>query len=90
MLKHDMPLYNRNIDSNQINYKQCVKVGNALTVTALVFMLSCIFVSFIFEQHFSLTNQVIAHIGTIIFAGVVKVGYVIRCIGAHGLGHTAF
>jgi len=53
-------------------------------------MSCCILISFIFEQHFSLAIQIAAHISTIIFAGVVKLGYVIRCVGAHGLGHKAF
>ena len=90
-----MPQYNtlpNNLlmPTQEINYKKCLNTGNFLIASGLFVMTICILVSFIFDQNFSLTSQVIAHIGTIIFAAVVKVGYVVRCIGAHGLGHASF
>jgi hypothetical protein len=34
--------------------------------------------------------QVAGHIATIIFAGLLKLGYVLRCVGVHGLGYKVF
>jgi uncharacterized membrane protein YqjE len=77
-------------DTKSINFEQCIIIGNTLTIIALTVMILSILVSFLFDQNFSLTTQVFAHISTIISAGVVKLGYVIRCVGAHGLGHKAY
>lgn len=74
----------------QFNFRRYVTIGNYFIVIALIAMACCIAMSFFFEQHFSLFSQVAAHIGTIVFAGVGKVGYVIRCVGAHGLGYKVF
>jgi hypothetical protein len=79
-----------NLDTNQINFQKCIKIGNNLMITAFIVMVTCVFITFIFEQNFSLMNQVIAHISIIITAEILKIGYVIRCVGAHGLGHKAF
>ena len=81
---------NFSIDSNQLNFNQCIKVGNTLMATSLLIISACIYLTFIQEDHFSLAIQIGAHIGTIIFAATAKLGYVIRCIGAHGLGHNAY
>jgi len=43
-------------------------------------------ISFPFEQYFTIGSQIVAHISTIIFAAVIKIGYVVRCVGVHGLG----
>ena len=78
------------INTDEQRLQQCLKIGNALIALSLFFMAICIAVSFIFDQNFSLTSQVAAHVGTIVFAAIVKIGYVVRCIGAHGLGHSSY
>jgi hypothetical protein len=84
-------MHGTNIHSAEsVNFKQCVTLGNALAIVALSIMILSISMSFFFDQYFSLTSQVAAHISTIISAGIVKLGYVIRCVGAHGLGHAAY
>ncbi len=77
-------------DELPINFQKCLTFGNYLMITALSVVLASICVSYIFNDHFGLTSQVLAHISTLIFAGVVKVGYIIRCVGAKGLGHRNF
>ncbi|MGB0938621.1 MAG: hypothetical protein ACPGTQ_14265 [Colwellia sp.] len=76
--------------SQNENFEKCLTIGNSLIAVSLFVMAICILVSFIFDQHFSLTSQVAAHVGTIVFAAFVKIGYVVRCIGAHGLGHASY
>lgn len=90
MLQFNTLSNNLLIPTQEINLKKCLRIGNYLIASALFVMAICILVSFVFDQNFSLMSQVIAHVGTIIFAGIVKVGYVVRCIGAHGLGHASY
>lgn len=78
------------LPTNSINFQQCLKIGNALIIAALLLVTASVLISFVFDEYFSLVFQISAHIGTIIFAGVAKIGYVIRCVGAHGLGHKAY
>jgi len=74
----------------QNEYQQYFKTGHCLMLTALCLALVCICISFVFDAYFSFPVQIAAHIGTLIFAGLLKIGYIIRCAGAHGLGHKAF
>lgn len=90
MLKHNTLSNNLVVDADQINFDSCISIGNYLMIFALITMVSSILISFVFDGYFSLISQIVAHIGTIIAAGVIKVGYVIRCVGAHGLGYKAF
>ena len=78
------------ISPSNLNLQQCLKIGNSIITLSLFFVMVCILISFGFDEYFSLTAQISAHIGTIIFAAIAKIGYVIRCIGAHGLGHKAY
>lgn len=78
------------ISTNSINFQQCLKVGNSLIISAILLATVSVLISFVFDEYFSLAFQISAHIGTILFAGVAKIGYVVRCIGAHGLGHEAY
>jgi len=71
-------------------YQKCLKLGHWLMISALLMGGLCITVSFIFDSRFSLGVQILAHLGTLLFAGLLKIGYVIRCIGAHGLRHRSF
>lgn len=90
MLKYNTPAHNFLTPSQEKNFEQCLTIGNFLIASSLFIMTICILVSFIFYHNFSLTSQVVAHVGTIVFAAIVKIGYVVRCIGAHGLGHNAY
>ena len=68
------------------NFHKTLVIGNWLLVVSLTVLVCSIAISFFFEQHFSMFVQVIAHLATIIFAGVLKVGYVLRCVALKGLG----
>ncbi|WP_426358049.1 hypothetical protein ACPUVO_16640 [Pseudocolwellia sp. HL-MZ19] len=76
--------------SQVVDYALCITLGNYFMVVSLSAMTMSILVSYVFTEYFSLGIQITAHISTIITAGIAKIGYVIRCIGAHGLGHKAF
>lgn len=65
---------------------KCLVLGNWLLLLSCVVVLNSIAISFVFEDSFSITTQVFAHMATIVFAGVLKIGYVLRCIGLKGLG----
>ena len=72
------------------NYKRCIKLGNSIMIIAFLLLSGALMASFGFSKHLSISIQISAHILTIISAAAFKVGYVIRCVGAHNLGHKAF
>lgn len=74
-------------DSHQLNYQKCIITGNWLMLISVVIMSVCILLTYVIDQHISIPIQVAAHMGTIVLAGTLKVGYVIRCVGVHGLGY---
>ncbi|MDO7086069.1 hypothetical protein WNY51_06890 [Pseudocolwellia sp. AS88] len=76
--------------TTRVDYALFITFGNYLTMVSLLVMTISILVSYVFTEHFSLGVQIMAHISTIISAAIAKIAYVIRCIGAHGLGHKAF
>jgi hypothetical protein len=75
---------------HQRNFQKCIIAGNWLMVISALIVSSCISITFAFDDNFSIVSQVAAHISTIIFAGFLKIGYVLRCIGIHGLGFKLF
>jgi hypothetical protein len=85
-LSNDLPHHS----TSNIDYALCITLGNYLIAISLSVMTMSILISYVFTEHFSLGVQITAHISTIITAAIAKIGYVIRCIGAHGLGHKAF
>ncbi|MBO9490920.1 hypothetical protein J7384_11175 [Endozoicomonas sp. G2_1] len=81
------------LSSNEIEQQTLqrhVSIGNQLMICSLVIVTLCLLISFGFEQYFTLAQQVAAHISTIVFAGLFKLGYVVRCVGLHGLGYQNF
>jgi len=79
-------LKSHHFDDSQLSFQKCILVGNWLMILSLIIVSACLLITFAFEQYFSIGSQIVAHICTIIFAALVKLGYVIRCIGVHGLG----
>ena len=77
-------------DHKQMNFQRCIILGNWMMIITLMVTLGCLYISFVIEQQFSIPVQIAAHITTIVFAGLFKLGYVIRCVGVHGLGHKVF
>lgn len=81
---------NQTFDDSKRNYEKCIVAGNWLMVIAALVVSACISMTFGFDDNFSISIQIAAHISTIIFAGLLKIGYVLRCIGIHGLGYKVF
>ncbi len=77
-------------NQNQENFQHCIIGGNWLMLISLIITLSCLTMSFGFELYLTIPQQITAHIATIIFAAIFKMGYVIRCVGVHGLGYKVF
>jgi hypothetical protein len=78
-----------NID-NAINYQKCLVIGNWLMLLSIFIVAISISINFGFDNKFEISSQIVAHIATIIFAAVLKIGYVVRCIGLHGFGKKDF
>jgi len=73
-----------------LNYQKCLLLGNYLMLMSLTVVGACIAITFAFDDHFAISAQISAHIATIIFAGALKIGYVLRCIALHGFGKRSF
>jgi hypothetical protein len=60
--------------------------GNWLMLMGLAGTVLSVEVSYVFAEQFSLMTQVIAHISTLLFATLIKFGYIMRCIALKGFG----
>jgi len=43
-------------------------------------------ICYVFAEHFSFMTQVVAHISILLFATLIKFGYIMRCIALKGFG----
>ncbi|WP_068546045.1 hypothetical protein [Thalassotalea crassostreae] len=75
---------------NAVNFQKCLIVGNLMMISSLMIVAFCIAITFGFEESFSIGAQVSAHIATIVFAGLLKIGYVLRCVALHAFGAKVF
>ncbi|NQZ89429.1 MAG: hypothetical protein HRT54_17780 [Colwellia sp.] len=75
---------------NALNYQKCLIVGNYLMIFSLFVVTSSIMINFAVDELFAIAVQISAHIATIIFAALLKIGYVLRCIALHGFGKRNF
>ncbi|SKA63838.1 hypothetical protein [Enterovibrio nigricans] len=66
-----------------MDFKQISVVGGAAMIISSAVMTATILISFPYADQFSIVEQAIAHIGTIVFAGVFKVGYVTYIVGRY-------
>ncbi|MGB1197542.1 MAG: hypothetical protein ACPG46_00760 [Thalassotalea sp.] len=78
-----------NID-HALNYQKCLLVGNYLMLLSFFIILTAISITFIFDENFTIATQISAHIATIVFAALLKIGYVLRCVALHGFGKKDF
>lgn len=68
---------------NIANAEQAHKLlvmGNWGMIFGVLMMVVSVIISFPFAAGVSLSIQIVAHIGTLIFAAVVKIGYILRSI----------
>jgi hypothetical protein len=75
---------------NALNFQKCLIIGNYLMILSIFVVTSSVLINFIFDESFVIPVQIAAHIATIIFAALLKIGYVLRCIGLHGFGKRNF
>jgi hypothetical protein len=75
---------------NALSYQKCLIFGNYLMIFSTLIVTSSVLITFAFDEIFSIAIQISAHIATIVFAGLLKIGYVLRCIALHGFGQRNF
>lgn len=73
-----------------LNYQRCLILGNYLMLISFFVVLSSVFITFGFDELFAISIQISAHIATIVFAALLKIGYVLRCVALHGFGKRNF
>ncbi len=75
---------------NALSFQKCLIVGNYMMLISLVIISLSIAITFVFDDHFGMAIQISGHIATIISAGTLKLGYVIRCVALHAFGKRDF
>jgi len=75
---------------NALGFQKCLVIGNYLMVMSFLIVTTSLFITFAYDENFTISAQVLAHIATIIFAGLLKIGYVLRCVALHGFGKRNF
>ncbi|GHF91557.1 hypothetical protein GCM10017161_19270 [Thalassotalea marina] len=78
------------VNDSQLNFQLCIIAGNWLLITCGLITAALITMNFALDQYVSLSTQIAGHVGTILSASLFKIGYVIRCVGVHGLGYKVF
>lgn len=69
-----------------MDFKKVTQIGGVVLVFSVTVMMISILISFPFASHFSIGQQIAAHIVTIVAAGVLKVGYVVFIVGKYERG----
>ncbi len=75
---------------NALGFQKCLVIGNYLMLMSFFIVATSLFITFAYDENFTISAQVLAHIATIIFAGLLKIGYVLRCVALHGFGKRNF
>lgn len=60
--------------------------GNWLMLMGLAGTVLSVEICYVFADQFSLMTQVVAHISTLLFATLIKFGYIMHCIALKGFG----
>ncbi len=75
---------------NALGFQKCLVIGNYLMLMSFLIVATSLFITFAYDENLTISAQVLAHIATIIFAGLLKIGYVLRCVALHGFGKRNF
>lgn len=78
-------LLNRQVSAKAV-YQDVLMLGNYTMLLSAAVILLAIFVGYICDQYFSMPIQIVGHVALILFATLLKIGYVMRLIGRKGLG----
>lgn len=71
---------------NAENLQWLLLAGNWLMLLGLTGTFISVEVCYVFNDYFSLGFLVVAHIATLLFATLIKFGYIMRCIALKGFG----
>lgn len=67
-----------------LNFPHLTRLAEVLLICSVSLLLLTIWVGYLDAERFSIAVQISAHIGLILAATLVKIAYVLRCIGRHG------
>ena len=71
-------------------YENLVDSGNHMMVVSAIVMSLAIIVGYTHDHVFpQMWVQIPTHMSLIVFAGLLKLGYVFRCLGRYGLGERS-
>lgn len=81
---------NHALKGAQLSFQKCIIAANWSMVLSIGLVICSLLMSFHFDSYLPITMQITAHIGTIVFAAIFKLAYVVRCVGVYGLGYRVF
>lgn len=67
-------------------FSSLLKFANLALLATVIAMVVSVLISYPYADHFSLAQQVAAHISTIVISALLKVSYVVRCLAQYNLG----
>ncbi|ALU45341.1 hypothetical protein [Pseudoalteromonas rubra] len=68
------------------HYRQTLPYANQCLILSLTGFLLAVLASYAFDHYLSLSALITAHVSTIVFATLLKISYVIRCLCQYNLG----
>ncbi|GLS24295.1 hypothetical protein GCM10007877_00060 [Marinibactrum halimedae] len=70
-------------------FRKVLSGGNWIMLVSLLITVFTVTVTYLFPEYFpNLAIQVVSHIVTLLAVTMIKIGYLLRCIGRHGLGEV--
>ncbi len=73
----------------QFPYRLLILVGDAILSIAIVGMVACAVMAYWMEAHLSIATLVVVHIGIMVMAALVKLGYVLRLAACYEIDNQA-
>lgn len=62
-----------------------IVLGNGILLASGLGIVLTVLVAYSFAEYFPIPIQIVAHIGTLLFAGTLKLGYIVQLSGKHHL-----
>lgn len=70
--------------ARQTRFQRLLVAGNWGMMLGVILTLLSVVASYGLSQYLSMAAQIVAHISTLLFATLVKFGYIARCIALNG------
>ncbi len=77
-------------EKERVNLKRITATGDVMMGTGVIFVVSIAAALHNFDAEISISVKVLGHIAVIVFATLMKIGYLLRCIGQYEQGQDNY